>query len=622
MNNINKKEIEAKKSSKFSFSLIKNSLLWVFWKKEKVEELEVSPTGDINEKPVNLELEIKEESIIDKAKSTVKETLSDLGNTFATVSDDVNEKVEDNDFLKEYDDYKYLKNWNIAVLKKNCLVALWAKRRDYWWVLNKNWERIIPQCYVEIKELENWCYACKWLKCNANYEDYNMEWTIYDEDWDVIAQNIENYFFKDNNFYVKIDGFWPYANYWILNDQWKRLYPKKYFWNLDSEDKIKNKKDWFIPVWFNYRPLEDRFTDKAKPEMWLRVLKHENGRIDGNEKVYYWIWEFNDWAMLAKVAYSGKKWCFDEDFNLLIPWVYNEVGEFKDWVALLCKYNRDNWNMEYSFKKKDGTSLWTKKVLWRWWMFKTDMTYDDAHEFNDWLAAVCKNGLWWFIDNNGNAITNLEFSEISDFSNGKAEVVKRVGWKVIRFWINKKWEYLLWRDDSQEDFAKYESKYWKEVINLLRLWKNYQAIEKVKEWIYAVRWYKWKVYRLIDIDWNHIDWEDFYSFKSLKNWMYKFETKKDWNGSEWSLFDKDFKKVNDNAFIDIKEFEGWIAAVCVKVKVYWWYTYRRRFINEKWEFINDKTYYNVWDFENWKAKVRDEKDSEKYFIDVNWNRIE
>jgi hypothetical protein len=34
-----------------------------------------------------------------------------------------------------------------------------------------------------------------------------MEWTIYDEDRDVIAQNIENYCFKDNNFCVKIDGF-------------------------------------------------------------------------------------------------------------------------------------------------------------------------------------------------------------------------------------------------------------------------------------------------------------------------------------------------------------------------------------------------------------------------------
>lgn len=32
-------------------------------------------------------------------------------------------------------------------------------------------------------------------------------------------------------------------------------------------------------------------------------------------------------------------------------------------------------------------------------------------------------------------------------------------------------------------------------------------------------------------------------------------------------------------------------------------------------------YYKVRDFENWKAKVREEKDWEKYYIDVNWNRI-
>ena len=105
-------------------------------------------------------------------------------------------------------------------------------------------------------------------------------------------------------------------------------------------------------------------------------------------------------------------------------------------------------------------------------MFETDITYDDAHEFKDWVAAVCKDGLWWLIDNTGRAVTNLEFSEISDFSNGKAEVEKRVWWKKIKFWINKKWEYLLWKNDTTEDFEKYEKKLWKDVINLLRLWKN------------------------------------------------------------------------------------------------------------------------------------------------------
>jgi hypothetical protein len=72
-------------------------------------------------------------------------------------------------------------------------------------------------------------------------------------------------------------------------------------------------------------------------------------------------------------------------------------------------------------------------------MFETDMTYDDAHEFKDGVAAVNKDKFWWFIDNNGNAITNLEFTEVSDFSEGKAEVEKRVWWKKFKFWINKKW---------------------------------------------------------------------------------------------------------------------------------------------------------------------------------------
>ena len=255
-------------------------------------------------------------------------------------------------------------------------------------------------------------------------------------------------------------------------------------------------------------------------------------------------------------------------------------------------------------------------------MFETDMTYDDAHEFKNGVAAVNKDNFWWFIDDNWNPITNLEFTEISDFCDGKAEVEKRVGWKKIKFWINKKWEYLLWKNDTQEDFDKYEKKLWKDVINLLKLWKNYQEIEKVTESIYAVRWYKWKAYRLINLEWNQIDWTDFYSFKKMKNWMILIETKNDWFRSDWRILDKNWKKVTDKYFWEVREFEDWIAAVCVKVNVYWWFAYRWKFINEKGEFINDKMYYKVRDFENWKAKVREEQDWEKYYIDTNWSRID
>ena len=621
-NNINVEKSGKKKS--FSFNWFKSRIVSVFSKKKwEIEDMKL----DENESNVVIEEEIQPEKteekpqgfFIDKAKSAVKWTLSDLNNTFATVSDDDTKKEEKIDYKKEFDDVRRLKNWNVAVLKKDCFVALWAKRRDFWWVYNKKWEQIIPVCYLEIKELENWIFACKWIRHCGSYDQF--DWTLYDEDWDIIVSHVGEYLLKDGDLFVNYS---PYSStYWMINKQWKCIFPKEYFWNLDSQEKLEDKKDWFRPYGFEYRPLGFDYNPKRKPELWLKILEYKDGEVDRNTEECYWMWEFKDGVMLYKVPYWEKKWYFDENFNLIVPWVYDEVGTFKDGAALLCKYNRgESWKKEYSFKKKNGKSLWTKKVLWRWWMFETDMTYDDAHEFKDGVAAVNKDKFWWFIDNNGNAITNLEFTEVSDFSDGKAEVVKRVGWKVIKFWINKKWEYLLWKNDITEDFEKYEKKLWKDVINLLRLWKNYQEIEKVKEGIYAVKWYKWNVYRLIDIDWNQIDWTDFYSFKKLKNWMIKFETKKDWSSSEWCLFDKDCKKVNDNAFIDIKEFEDWIAAVCVKVKVYWWYTYRRRFISENWEFINDKAYYKVWDFENWKAKVREEKDWEKYYIDVNWNRID
>ena len=620
-NNINVEKSDKKK--KFSFNWIKSRIVSVFSKKKwEIEDMKL----DENESNVVIEEEIQpektdeklQESFIDKAKSTVKWTLSDLNNTFATVSNDDIKKEEKINYKKEFDDVKHLKNWNIAVLKKDCFVALGASYRDFWWVYNKKWEQIIPICYVEIKELENWIFACKGLS-SLSYDQF--EWTLYDEDWDIIVSHVGEYLLKDGDLFVNYS---PYSStYWMINKQWKRIFPKKYFWNLDSQEKLENRKDGFRPYGFEYRPLGFDYNPKRKPELWLKILEYKDGEVDRNTEECYWMWEFKDGVMLYKVPYWEKKWYFDENFNLIVPWVYDEVGTFKDGAALLCKYNRgESWKKEYSFKKKNGKSLWRKKVLWRWWMFETDMTYDDAHEFKDGVAAVNKDNLWWFIDNNWNPITNLEFSKVSDFSDGKSEVEKRVWWKKIKFWINKKWEYLLWKNDTQEDFDKYEKKLWKDVINLLRLWKNYQEIEKVTENIYAVRWYKWKAYRLINLEWAQIDWIDFYAFKKLKNWMILIETKNNWLRSDWHILDKNWKKITDKYFWEVREFEDWIAAVCVKVNVYWWFAYRWKFINEKGEFINDKMYYKVRDFENWKAKVMEEKDGEKYYIDMNWNRID
>ena len=621
-NNINVEKSDKKKS--FSFNWIKSRIVSVFSKKKwEVEDIKLDEkeTNVVVEEGFQVEKteEKSQESFIDKAKSTVKWTLSDLNNTFATVSNDDTKKEEKIDYKKEFDDVKHLKNWNIAVLKKDCFVALWARRRDFWWVYNKKWEQIIPVCYVEIKELENWIFACKWIRHCGSYDQF--DWTLYDEDWDIIVSHVGEYLLKDGDLFVNYS---PYSStYWMINKQWKRIFPKKYFWNLDSQEKLENRKDGFRPYGFEYRPLGFDYNPKRKPELWLKILEYKDGEVDRNTEECYWMWEFKDGVMLYKVPYWEKKWYFDENFNLIVPWVYDEVGTFKDGAALLCKYNRgESWKKEYSFKKKNGKSLWTKKVLWRWWMFETDMTYDDAHEFKDGVAAVNKDNLWWFIDSNGNPITNLEFSKVSDFSDGKSEVEKRVWWKKIKFWINKKWEYLLWKNDTQEDFYKYEKKLWKDVINLLRLWKNYQEIEKVTENIYAVRWYKWKAYRLINLEWAQIDWIDFYAFKKLKNWMIKIETKNEWWLSKWYILDNNWKMITENFFGEVREFEDWIAAVCVKVNVYWWFAYRWKFINEKGEFINDKIYYNVRDFENWKAKVREEKDGEKYYIDMNWNRID
>ena len=42
--------------------------------------------------------------------------------------------------------------------------------------------------------------------------------------------------------------------------------------------------------------------------------------------------------------------------------------------------------------------------------------YDDARDFSNGFAAVCREDLWGFVDTNGNNIIPLQYDDVDDFT--------------------------------------------------------------------------------------------------------------------------------------------------------------------------------------------------------------
>ncbi|MDX1536029.1 MAG: WG repeat-containing protein, partial [Candidatus Spechtbacterales bacterium] len=63
-----------------------------------------------------------------------------------------------------------------------------------------------------------------------------------------------------------------------------------------------------------------------------------------------------------------------------------------------------------------------------------DETYDDARSFQEGLARVKKDDEWFFIDKNGDRISDETYDSAESFHEGLARVVKDDEW----FFIDRK----------------------------------------------------------------------------------------------------------------------------------------------------------------------------------------
>lgn len=77
--------------------------------------------------------------------------------------------------------------------------------------------------------------------------------------------------------------------------------------------------------------------------------------------------------------------------------------------------------------------------------------YDEANSFSEGLAGVKKNGLYGFINKEGEVVIDFQFEFILDFSEGLAAVVKRGDYG----FINKKGELIIdYQYDGAENFSE------------------------------------------------------------------------------------------------------------------------------------------------------------------------
>lgn len=93
----------------------------------------------------------------------------------------------------------------------------------------------------------------------------------------------------------------------------------------------------------------------------------------------------------------------------------SEFGQFHDGLMRIeQKYSGYQSNGEetalYQFLTKDNTPL------------QPGIRYGNARDFSEGLAAVQKDGLWGFIDTNGNVVIEFQYSVAGDFHEGRAAV--------------------------------------------------------------------------------------------------------------------------------------------------------------------------------------------------------
>lgn len=136
------------------------------------------------------------------------------------------------------------------------------------------------------------------------------------------------------------------------------------------------------------------------------------------------------------IAVKKKSGCFgivDQSGNFVFPNEYDEIGKYCEGLARV----REQGNV--FFINRNGNRI-------------TDRSYQDAHDFQEGKAAVmCDNDLWGFINGKGEIVIDCKFCAVNDFSGGLAAVQIKNKWGFID---NKGQEDIACMYDDAGDFSE------------------------------------------------------------------------------------------------------------------------------------------------------------------------
>lgn len=214
---------------------------------------------------------------------------------------------------------------------------------------------------------------------------------------------------------------------WLLSITWSTIIPFQYT-SISTE--ISD--DWLIAVesWSTYAIFNAYWNRLSDFQLWsfhwdsfkwglLRVSKPNNFTIESiyvdvsgvQKKFWEYIVEWwDDWVY--EVWNNDLLWFFDKNWNQITPFKYCwGFAEFQSWVRRVCFGDDQKW----WFINNQGKEI-------------TDLNYDGAYNFSNerWLIEV--NNKYWYIDQTWKEVIPPVYDYASDFHNDRAIVRTYYPW--------------------------------------------------------------------------------------------------------------------------------------------------------------------------------------------------
>ncbi len=123
------------------------------------------------------------------------------------------------------------------------------------------------------------------------------------------------------------------------------------------------------------------------------------------------VGQFGNKHKLAPVLVGGKYSFVNTKGKIAIEGMFDDVGNFDFKIA------RVRMGAQTYFINKSG-----KRV---------GDIFSDGRDFREGRAAVSKNNLWGFVDENGNIVADLEYEQVSNFKQGYALVKRGATYGII-----------------------------------------------------------------------------------------------------------------------------------------------------------------------------------------------